>query len=240
MAVINDVVFCYTKLAQADFKYQSKTEKEWSVDCVVDKATAKKWNKEFPKQKAKEIDSDDFEKIFKISPPYAGDEQYVIKLKKNAQYFKGEEMHPTPDAYRPRVFVPGSDGKLQDVTKDILVANGSKGVVSFDTVENSFGRFAQLKAIRVDELIEYKKEGGASFDELGEVGTLASDFSDVPEREMSEVQKAQREEEPEAKTPRKKSSPKVEEPTEDFGGTEDDIPFAPIGLQEGRSFLHMI
>jgi len=222
MPVINDVVFCYAKIQQSDWKYQSKTEKEWSVDCVVDKATAKKWNKEFPKQKAKEIDTDDFEKIFKISAPFEGDEQYVIKLKKNAQYFKGEEMHPTPDAYRPRVFVQGSDGKLQDVTKDVLVANGSKGVVSFDTVENSYGRFAQLKAIRVDELIEYKKEGGASFDELGEVGTLANDFSDVPEREMSDVQKAQREE-PEAKATRKKPAPKVEEADDDFD--DSSLPF---------------
>lgn len=218
MPVINDVVFCYAKIQQADFKYQSKTEKEWSVDCVVDKSTAKKWNKEFPKQKAKEIDSEDFEKIFKIAPPFEGDEQYVIKLKKNAQYFKGEEMHPTPDVYRPRVFLPGADGKLQDVTKDVLVANGSKGVVSFDTVENSYGKFAQLKAIRVDELIEYKKDGGgSSFDELGEVGSLADDFSDVPDRQMSEVQKEQREEVP-AKASSKKKEP---EPVDDL----DDDPF---------------
>ena len=218
MPVINDVVFCYAKIQQADFKYQSKTEKEWSVDCAVDKATAKKWNKEFPKQKAKEIDSDDFEKIFKIPPPFEGDEQYIIKLKKNAQYFKGEEMHPTPDVYRPRVFVPGADGKLQDVTKDVLVANGSKGVASFDTVENSYGKFAQLKAIRVDELIEYKKEGGSSFEELGEVGSLADDFSDVPDREMSDVQKEQRSE-----TPTKGSKGKVSEPVDDL--EDENIPF---------------
>lgn len=212
MPVINDVVFCYTKIQQADFKYQSKTEKEWSVDCVVDKATAKRWNKEFPKQKAKEVDSEDFEKSFKIKPPYEGDEQYIIKLKKNAQYFKGDDMFPTPDAYRPRVFVTGEDGKLRDVTKDVLVANGSKGTVSFDTIENSYGKFAQLKAIRVDELIEYKKEGGASFDELGEVGSLADDFSDIPEREMSEAQKGQAEP--------AKTKPKVEDDFE-----EEQLPF---------------
>lgn len=193
MPVLKDVVLCYTKIQQADFKYNNKVEKEWSVDCIVDKATAKRWNKEFPKQKAKEVDSEEFEKIFKIAPPYEGDEQYVIKLKKNAQYFKGEEMFPTPDAYRPRVFIPGSDGKLVDVTKEVLVANGSRGDVSFETIDNSFGHFAQLKAIRVDHLIEYKQSGGPSFDELGEVASLADDFSDVPEREMSEAQRNQRE-----------------------------------------------
>lgn len=189
MGTIN-AVFCYTKLQQADFKYGSTTEKEYSVDCVVDKATAKAWNKQFPKQKAKEVDAADFEKIFKIAPPYVGDEVYVIKLKKPAQYKDGT---PLPDALRPRVFEKGVNGKLVDITKDKLVSNGSKGVASYDENTNDFGTFARLKAIRVDELIEYKKVGGnASFDELGEVESLATDFSDVPEREMSEVQQSQR------------------------------------------------
>jgi hypothetical protein len=189
MGTIN-AVFCYTKLQQADFKYGSTTEKEYSVDCVVDKATAKAWNKQFPKQKAKEVDAADFEKIFKIAPPYVGDEVYVIKLKKPAQYKDGT---PLPDALRPRVFEKGVNGKLVDITKDKLVSNGSKGVASYDENTNDFGTFARLKAIRVDELIEYKKAGGnASFDELGEVESLATDFSDVPEREMSEVQQSQR------------------------------------------------
>lgn len=188
---IENVVFGYVKIQVSDFKYQSNTEKEWTVDCIVDKATAKKWNKEFPKQKAKEVDNEDFEKIFKIAPPFDGDEQYIIKLKKPAQYKKDGVLHPVPDQYRPRVFVPNEEGKLVDVTKDVLVSNGSKGVASFEVNTNDYGTFARLKAIRVDELIEYKKAGGgASFDELGEVESLADDFSDVPEREMSEAQVA--------------------------------------------------
>lgn len=186
MPTINNVIFTYVKIQQADFKYGSNTDKEYSVDCVVDKATAKAWNKEFQKQRAKEVDRADFERIYKIAPPTDADEFYVIKLKKAAQYKDGT---PIPDATRPRVFVPGSSGKLQDVTKDILVANGSTGMVSYDVRENDFGRFASLKAIRVDNLIEYKKAGSAtSYDELGEVESLASDFSDVPEREQSEAQ----------------------------------------------------
>lgn len=190
MGTLNNVVFGYVKIQQADFKYGSNTEKEYTVDCTVSKADAKAWNKAFPKQKAKEIDNEDYKTIFKIDPPFADqDEQFVIKLKKTAQYKKDGEIHPVPDQYRPRVFEKGSDGKLVDITKDKLVSNGSKGVASYEENTNDFGTFARLKAIRVDELIEYKKAGGGSnFDELGEVATLADDFSDVPERQMSEAQ----------------------------------------------------
>lgn len=190
MGTLNNVVFGYVKIQQADFKYGSNTDKEFSVDCTVSKADAKAWNKAFPKQKAKEIDNDDYEKIFKIKPPFVDqDEQFVIKLKKPAQYKKDGETHPIPDQYRPRVFEVGSDGKLVDITKDKLVSNGSKGAVSYEENTNDFGTFARLKAIRVDDLIEYKQASkGASYDELGEVSSLANDFSDVPEREMSEAQ----------------------------------------------------
>lgn len=190
MGTLNNVVFGYVKIQQADFKYGSNTDKEFSVDCTVSKADAKAWNKAFPKQKAKEIDNDDYEKIFKIKPPFADqDEQFVIKLKKPAQYKKDGETHPIPDQYRPRVFEVGNDGKLVDITKDKLVSNGSKGAVSYEENTNDFGTFARLKAIRVDDLIEYKQASkGASYDELGEVSSLANDFSDVPEREMSEAQ----------------------------------------------------
>lgn len=212
MGTLNNVVFGYVKIQQADFKYGSNTDKEYTVDCTVSKADAKAWNKAFPKQKAKEIDNDDYKTIFKIDPPFTDqDEQYVIKLKKPAQYKKDGETHPVPDQYRPRVFEKGADGKLVDITKDKLVSNGSKGVASYEENTNDFGTFARLKAIRVDELIEYKKAGGGSnFDELGEVSSLADDFSDVPERQMSEAQA--------------KVKGKVAEPAPDFDDS-DSLPF---------------
>ena len=40
------------------------------------------------------------------------------------------------------------------------------GVIQFDETTNKFGTFAQLKAIRVTNLIEYKS-AGADYDELG-------------------------------------------------------------------------
>ena len=212
MGTLNNVVFGYVKIQQADFKYGSNTEKEYTVDCTVSKADAKAWNKAFPKQKAKEIDNEDYKTIFKIDPPFADqDEQFVIKLKKPAQYKKDGETHPVPDQYRPRVFEKGADGKLVDITKEKLVSNGSKGVASYEENTNDFGTFARLKAIRVDELIEYKKSGGGSnFEELGEVATLADDFSDVPERQMSEAQA--------------KVKGKVAEPEADFDDP-DSVPF---------------
>src|SRR4030067_738778 len=103
MATMN-CVFGYVKLQQPDFKFGSTTEKEFTVDCIVEKATAKAWNKSYPKQKAKEMDRADFEKAYKIDAPYDGDEIYVIKLKKPAQYKDGT---PIPDAMRPRVFAKG-------------------------------------------------------------------------------------------------------------------------------------
>lgn len=188
MATLN-AVFGYVKLQQPDFKFGSTTEKEFTVDCIVEKADAKAWNKKYPKQKAKELDRADFEKIYKIDAPYEGDEIYVIKMKKPAQY---KDLQPIPDALRPRVFEKADNGKLVDITKDKLVSNGSKGVVSYDEVTNDFGTFAKLKAIRVDKLIEYKKAGGAAndFSELGDVESLATDFDDVPERVQSDAQKA--------------------------------------------------
>jgi hypothetical protein len=185
MATIQGVL-AYAKIQTSDFKYGSTTEKEFTVDVIVDKATGKNWTKEFKKQPAKIIDREDFEKAYKIEPPFDGDELYVIKLKRAAQYRDGT---PIPDAMRPRVFVDSGDGTLEDVTKNVLVANGSEGLVSYEVRENDFGKFASLKAVRVDKLIEYKQKGGGSdFSELGVVKSLADDFSDVPQRELSEAQ----------------------------------------------------
>lgn len=188
MATVTGIL-AYVKLQQPDFKYGSTTEKEFAVNLIVDKPTAKTWNKEFPKQKAKEVDRADFEKAYKLAPPTDDDEFFVLSIRKPAQYKDG---NPIPDAMRPRAFIKGENGKLQDITKDVLIANGSVGTVSYDVKDNDFGHFSSLKAVRVDKLIEYKKKGGAAndFSELGDVESLADDFSDIPERVQSEAQKA--------------------------------------------------
>jgi len=101
MATLN-AVFGYVKLQQPDFKFGSTTEKEFTVDCIVEKSDAKAWNKKYPKQKAKELDRADFEKIYKIDAPYEGDEIYVIKMKKPAQY---KDLQPIPVVKKPHALV---------------------------------------------------------------------------------------------------------------------------------------
>ena len=56
---ISNVTFFWTKIQKPSLKFQSQVEKEFVVDVLVDKATAKAaWTKEFPKQKAKESDKE--------------------------------------------------------------------------------------------------------------------------------------------------------------------------------------
>ena len=79
--ILNNVTFAYVKIAAPVNKYQS-SDTEFTVDCIVSKAEAKAWNKNFPKQKAKEVDNAEFTEKFKMDLPFPEqDEQYVIKLK---------------------------------------------------------------------------------------------------------------------------------------------------------------
>lgn len=162
--VLENVVFAYAKVAQADQKYQSD-DKEYSIDCIVDKTTAKNWNKKFPKQKAKEYDKEDFETKFKMEAPYSGDEIYVIKLKKAAT--KNGEVYD--EKYRPKVLLDQNDGERVDITTSRLISNGSKGAVSYRVNVNDFGQFAQLNNILMqeDDFIEYVSAGGGVGKEFG-------------------------------------------------------------------------
>lgn len=178
MPVMNNATIMYCKVQQPTLAFESKDRYEFTVDVCVTKEQAKAWSKKYPKQKHKEFDNADFTKIFKIAPPHPEqDEQFVIKFKKKADYIKDGVLTQIPDVYKPRVFTKGEDGKLEDITATKLVSNGSTGAIQFDETTNKFGTFAQLKAIRVDNLIEYKS-AGADYDELGEVGEL-QDLSTV-------------------------------------------------------------
>ena len=175
---ISNVTFFWTKIQKPTLKFQSQVEKEFVVDVLVDKATAKAcWNKEFPKQKAKEIDNDEFNEKYGAEYAIEGqDEQFIIRLKKGATYKDKETgaIKDIPEQYRPRVFLADENDELEDVTFTTLVGNGSKGVVQFDVNTNSFGTFAQLSAIKVENLV--KVEGGdtaAKFNKLGKVKGLA-------------------------------------------------------------------
>ena len=157
-------VFAYAKIQEPAFKYQSTTEKEFSIDIIVDKVTAKAFGKQFPKQKGKVVDNDEFEEIYKMPPPFSDqDEQFVLKLKRPAQYKDG---NPLPESYWPKV-MQKKGGKAVQVPREVLVGNGSVGKVSYDVNENDFGTFAKLRNILVEDLKEYKKSGGSGADDFG-------------------------------------------------------------------------
>lgn len=174
--VIEGVGFYYTKIQKSVLKYQSQTEKEFVVDVHVDKATAKAWNKEFAKNKAKEMDYDDFVEKFGAENAIGSEEQFFIKLKKRSNYTDKvtQELKDIPDAFRPRVLLGDGNGELEDVTFTKLVGNGSKGVVQYEINENSFGKFANLVAIKVDELVVVEQgDSAGKFNVLGKVKSLA-------------------------------------------------------------------
>ena len=156
--------FAYAKIQEPAFRYQSTTEKEFSIDIIVDKATAKAFGKQFGKQKGKVVDNDEFEEVYKMPPPFSDqDEQYILKLKRPAQYKDGK---PLPESYWPKV-MQKKGGKAVPVPREVLVGNGSVGKVSYDVTENDFGTFAKLKNVLVEELVEYKKSGGSGADDFG-------------------------------------------------------------------------
>lgn len=166
-------------------KYQSK-EKEYKAGVVVDEDTADLWNERFPKQPAKVVKTSDFKDTYKIDAPFAeAKKQYVITLKKDAQYADG---NPVPKQYLPKVLL--QDGKQAiDVTDSQLPANGSVGKISFETRENSYGTFAKLRNVLVTEMIEYKKGCGNAADEFGLEVQGASDFADTSEQSVAKQPK---------------------------------------------------
>lgn len=163
--VLSDVVFAYAKIAESTKKYQSE-DREYTIDCIVDKTTAKSWNKQFPKQKAKEIDKEDFVEKYKMEAPFSGDEVYVIKLKKGASK-DGEDFD---EKWRPKVLLDTKEDGRVDITTSRLISNGSRGKASYYISENSFGTFGQLNNILMDEegFIEYKSTSGGPGSEFGD------------------------------------------------------------------------
>ena len=170
--VIEGVGFYYTKIQNPAPKFNPAEGNEYVVDVHVDKATAKAWNKEFPKNKSKEVDYDDFVEKFGAENALGEDEQFFIKLKKGAQYKDKTtgELTEIADVFKPKVLLNTGEEELEDITATKLVGNGSKGVIQYEINENSYGKFANLVAIRVDELVLYEaKSGDDKFSALGKV-----------------------------------------------------------------------
>ena len=174
--LIENVTFFYPKIKQAVLKYQSQTDKEFSVTVQVDKATKTLWNKTFQKQKCKELEYDDFCEKYGVEYAIGNEEQYLLTLKKPANYKDKEtgQLKDIPDDYRPRALIDDGNGELDDVTFTKLIGNGSKGVVQYEVNSNDYGTFAKLLAIRVDELVVVEQgDSAGKFNVLGKVKSLA-------------------------------------------------------------------
>lgn len=171
--------FLYAKVQEPAFKYESKTEKEFSIQIAVDKATAKSFGKQFPKQKGEVIDNDDFKEKYKIDPPYPDqDEQYVIRLKKPAQYNDKATgaLKPIAEMYWPKIVQKKGD-KAVTVPRNVLLGNGTTGKVSYETNENSYGVFAKLKNILVEKLVKFERSDASGADDFGlEIDPGVEDF----------------------------------------------------------------
>ena len=174
--VIEGVNLFYVKLQKPSLKYQSQTDKEFSVTVQVDKATKTLWNKTFQQQKCKELEHDDFCEKYGVEYAIGNEEQYLLTLKKPANYKDKEtgQLKDIPDAYRPRALIDDGNGELEDVTFTKLIGNGSKGVVQYEVNSNDYGTFAKLLAIRVDELVVVEQgDSAGKFNVLGKVKSLA-------------------------------------------------------------------
>ena len=170
--VINGVSFFWVKMKEPTYKFKDKVMMEYSVDAVISKEESKKWKKTFPKNPVREVDTCDFEEAFKAPAPFPDqDEQYVVKLRRNFNYrTKDGEVVNVPDQYRPKVLLKNEDGTLRDVTRTTLIGNGSKGVIQVGFKSTAdYGTFADIKAIRVDELVGYEGGSGGGETLLGDV-----------------------------------------------------------------------
>ncbi len=172
----------YVCVQQPQAKYQS-TDKEYKCGIVVDEDTADAWNERFGKQPTKVVKTSDFKDEFKIDAPFPdAKKQYVINLKKPAQYADG---NPLPNQYKPKVLLQDGNTAI-DVTDSQLPSNGSYGKVSFETRENSYGTFAKLKNVLVEKMIEYKKGGGVAGGEFGLEVQGSQDFVQTTKQEVKE------------------------------------------------------
>lgn len=161
--------FVYAKVGQPDNKYQS-TEKEWSIEVIVDEDKADAWSEQFKKQPAKKIKASEFEGKYKIPLPdhLKGEKSvYGIKIKRQAT----NDGEPVDEMFRPKVYVDDAEGNRTEIGQSRLIANGSFGKVSYYISENDFGIFSRLQNIlmKEEDFVEYESKGSVAGSEFGDV-----------------------------------------------------------------------
>lgn len=156
---ISDVYFSYTCIANPKFKYESTTEKEYSVNIILSKEQAKAFkaitvNGLKINKTVKEIDTEDFEKSQKFPPPYPDqDSQYIVTFTQNVKTSKGD---PLPEYLRPVTYKSLDNGATENIT-DVEVGNGSFGDISYTQYPGKKGITVKLSAILVKDLVPYVK-----------------------------------------------------------------------------------
>lgn len=160
---------------------------EWKASIVVNEEDADAWDDTFPKQTAKQVKTADFEGIYKIPAPYPDQrKQYIVTLRKNTKLGNGNDV---PPQYQPKVFQQ-KGATLVDVTKSVLVANGSIGAISVESYEGKMGVFARLKNILVTEMIEYERKEGEGYEAGDEFSAeLGLEKASAPKQEEKPVSK---------------------------------------------------
>lgn len=150
--LVGTLVYVQVDTPQACFDVAKGTEYKASI--VISEDDADAWNDAYPKQKAKDIKTSEFEAVYKVGAPFPSQrKQHVVTLRKNTKLGNG---NPVPPQYTPKVFQQKGNS-LVEITTSVLVANGSEGQISVDHYEGPMGPVARLKNVKVDNLIEYIK-----------------------------------------------------------------------------------
>lgn len=225
--ILNTPVF-YAKVHDVKFKYQSTTDKEYSLTSFVDEET-----------KDKLLDEVMINKTFaQVGKDKTSKAPRRIKYPLSSQVEEGKTNYDVVDGMfgftvaKPEFSKAGNKMSVNVIDKDgkeftADIGNGSVCTLKLFGYKNKDDQLTvTLDTVQVIEHVPYENKGGDGNVVDDVLGTYA-----VKKVEATVVER----EEPEA--PKAKAAP---QPAPNFDSFDDDIPFAPIGLQEGRMFLHMI
>ena len=157
-----------------------KARKEYSVEVAVTEEVADEYDQVFTKQGSKKMTNKAFKEKFKLESddelPFPDQKkQYTLKITQKAQKKDGSAL---PDGLVPRVFIV-EDGKAKDISSSTNVGNGSVGDILIRARSvPSYGTFAYLSKIKVNDLVEYQDQGPISNDD--------KEFLGVDEVELDE------------------------------------------------------
>lgn len=168
---LENVYFYYTNIAQPRKKYQSQIEKEFGTTIAISKAEAKEFKKLKLNKNIKEVDTAEFEGIYKVPAPYPDqEEQYLITVTKSATYKDG---NPVPEWTHPQTYLMIEGSRVRnDAT---LIGNGSRGDIRLELKEGINGTSVKLHSILVHDLIEVTKRGDEWADGAVNLTPKASD-----------------------------------------------------------------